>query len=210
MQRGFTIIELIIAVGLTVTLLALALPRYTTFSQQQEFSRSAQAFVGCIQQAHQDAVAPSTTVPNGPARYTAAVIGADGSCQTFSYGGQATVATLANGSAASLQQGKIVESGNLDFEAASYSYSNSSFANQSSNCPQGIRVVFGVAERGVPILFSCNDGATVVSAPSLVPGSGYDLSIQLADPDTVDGILPAVRGTVTMSRLGTPVTFELQ
>ena len=58
-KAAFTLIELIIAVTIIILLVAIGLPRFNDFNLRQDIASSAQKLASCIQQAQQNALAPS-------------------------------------------------------------------------------------------------------------------------------------------------------
>src|ERR1044072_151708 len=88
---GFTIVEFVIAVTVSVILVAVGVPRFNSFVQRQDFNAGLQTLASCIQKAQQDAIAPSantsssTTVRYMEARIIQAPSSFTATCEVSAY-----------------------------------------------------------------------------------------------------------------------------
>lgn len=98
---GFTIVEIAIAVAVTVLIAAMVVPRYNAAIVNQEFLGEAQRVVECFQEAQSMAVAPVPALFIGQAvpRYVSARFETDGTgqweCEIAAYGSNLSSFTYA-------------------------------------------------------------------------------------------------------------------
>jgi prepilin-type N-terminal cleavage/methylation domain-containing protein len=188
-QSGFTIVEFVIAVAISVVLVSVGVPRYNTFIQRQDFIGSSQRLVSCIQQAQRAAIGPSAT--GGTIRYTELSLSQNNdatySCVVASFNSAAIpqqVATLYTDSSID----KMIIT-NMAADGTSYEL----------NYP--VRLVFGVLENGAPVqLYSA---LTQVKSAS----SGRGFTFQLSQQSTE---LNGYSSQVSVERLGAPVQVSVQ
>lgn len=191
-SSGFTLIEFVIAVAISVVLVSVGVPRYNSFVQRQEFIGSSQRLVSCIQQAQRGAVGPSAS--SASIRYTEMTLSKNAdntySCVVASYNSAQPPVLLATlYTDTSIDKIFIT---NLAADGVSYEL----------NFP--VRIVFGVLENGAPIqLYSgLGNNPPVKDSPG---GRGF--TIQLSQ-NSIE--LAGYSSLVTMDRLGAPVQITVQ
>ena len=66
-ESGYTLIELVVALAISATLLALILPRYDAYEQHIKLRSEAQKLAACMQAANSAVTAPASSVGTNPA-----------------------------------------------------------------------------------------------------------------------------------------------
>lgn len=207
-KRGFTIIELIITIGITALLVAVALPRYNGFLRQQEFNASAQGLVICLQTAQREAASPTDVgAATNNVRFTGATmeeIGNDLKCTVTYYSADTTAYKLANGIAVPIySKASTLFTGVSLSTATAESSAGDITVNDTASASMLVSVYFGTLERGIPIVFrACSAGCESLAPPSLQFGSGISLVLNLSNP------FSEVTQRVTMEKIGLPIQLS--
>jgi prepilin-type N-terminal cleavage/methylation domain-containing protein len=212
-KRGFTIIELIIAVTVTALLVAVALPRYNGFLRQQEFNASAQGLVICLQTAQREAASPTYLGAATPSiRFTGALVEEVGSgdlrCTVTYYTATTTADKLADGTATPVYSKTSTQLANISlFSATAKSSAGNIIVYGTDSNTMVTSVYFGALEQGTPIVFrACSDlahGCGGLAPPDLTFGKGLSLSLALTYPTSTEIIQ-----TVTMEKTGLPIQLS--
>ena len=205
-KGGFTIVELVIAVSILVLLIVIALPRYTAFSQKQDFAVQAHKVVECVQNAQRQAIAPTLPSINGQGvRYTSAIISENGTCFNQQLGSLTSISDMLSTTPTALNSSSATMVNNLKVESVTLHLNNST---QNYPCTNLAKIYFGVLEKGAPVVFACDDGSAIsVSPPTINFGSGFGLDLNFIHPDTQFDPQPT-RGRLMMDRLGVPIAYQ--
>jgi len=172
-KRGFTIIELAIALSVSFILAGIAIPRFNTLLDQQDFFTETEKVAACIQAAQSMAAAPTagllTPDANNNAlavRWTAASLSGpdDNNQQTCS-----VMAFDASNSLSNL----VLNSPNDQLATPIQTTGISNL-----NLPQ-FRIYFGVTEKGVPVEYLAADSVST-RITSTDPTSGMPVSLAVA------------------------------
>ena len=166
--KGFTIIEVVIAIAISIILVAIAVPRYDQFSNQQDFNTSVEKLVKCMQIAQQAAASPPA---NSSYRFTGVVmkpnsVNSDNmDCATYTYSSStfstsdgttsdpATSVLLDDAGGVPLSTSVTIPNIQLsgvtvpDYPVKNYNIP----AN--NNPPAMLRIYFGVYEKGAPVVY---------------------------------------------------------
>jgi len=206
---GFTIIELIVAISVIIIITSVAVPRFNSYAQTQDFNRNLQGLVGCIQQGRQLAAAPpaNSTLPS--VRYVEvrllpnALSSNDLDCKIVLYSSAATMDALVAGTAtAVVWAGSPATKTFSDVQITQATPQGNAAMAVSS--PSSLRLFFGTVENGVPVLYMpCAAGlicvpSQVVRAPANPLGHGISLQVNLTDSLGDTQVL-------TMETLGLPI-----
>ena len=190
-KRGFTIIELTIALSVSLILAAVAIPRFNTLLDSQNFYSEVQQVASCIQQAQALAAAPSSTLlrldSNGNTvspRWTAASLSAPDA------NGNVTCSVIAADATTTY--------GNLAFTLPADQLitpiTNMGISNLTIT---PFRLYFGVLEKGVPVAYIPSTGTIPTNTE---PASGMLVTIPVVA--TSDSTLTA---TISVEQGGAPV-----
>ena len=137
-RSAFTIIELAVAVTITVVLAAIAIPRYNDFSRKQQFLSEVQTAMGCIQEAQRIAASPPA---GSSSRWIAAdMSNANGNCRVLRFDATVTQASLTDTLPAPQEVLDTVATPDLVYALATS------------------RIYFGVLEHGVPTRYTYPGG----------------------------------------------------
>jgi type II secretory pathway pseudopilin PulG len=218
--RGFTIVELAIALSVTVFLSAVAISRFNIYQRDEEFRAGGAEIASCLQRAVL-AARSGITVPTAfdgdqPARYVRATIVSSSDGVQCHYEGYPAKVTAANQSTVSIAVNGLLQASPPEI------YGNKAqFFAPSTRLAGGVgrvRVVFGSIERGVPLGMSSeqNNIISILRQPPAdgspggagVPyGAGFMInesvnSVIIQRDDTLDC------GALFMPTIGAPVTFR--
>lgn len=189
-SSAFTLVEVTIAITVTIILAGIAIPRYNDLIRTQDFYSQVQELVSCVQRAQSLAAgAQGSTLSNGaPIRWSAAAfseIGGTVTCEVMAFDSTTSLASLAAASPVSL-----LTSGSNTFIATDTT------AGLVLGTPR--RIYFGTLERGVPV----KDTAAVNPVPL---GNGFSFTLPLSS--TLD---TAIAATLSMGQNGAPVEVVRQ
>ncbi len=194
-KRGFTLLEVIIAVTIGVTLIGVGVPSFTSLVRRQEFQSEASRLTGCIQKA-QEYVLTSRALPSGqPVRWSAAEITYNTAtqnitCKQLLFGSSAWTALTIG-----LAEDQLVATETINsVSVAGFTYSTGAF--QGIALTDTTRIYFGQSERGAVVrLISGGHGR-----PNAYSQYGNAMSLTLASP--VDAS-QTVR--IMINAIGTPI-----
>lgn len=190
-RAGFTIIEFVIAVAISVILVSVGVPRYNSFVQRQDFIASTQRIQTCLQRAQQAAVGPSTGTP---IRYSQMILSFNTGTSLYT----CVVATY-NSATPTVEVAEIYR----DASISKLSVTSIAADSVSSELVFPMRVVFGVLENGAPLqLYNGVPGPPIKDSPG---GRGFLLQITSSSTE-----LSGTRSVITMERLGAPIQLTVQ
>ncbi|CAN5176783.1 hypothetical protein BH11PAT4_BH11PAT4_3160 [soil metagenome] len=180
-RSAFTLVEVAVAITITIILAGVAVPRYNSLIRNQDFYAQVQELASCVQRAQSlSSGTQGATLSNGnPIRWSAAqlsVSGADVTCQVMAFDGSNTLASLTTSLPSALSSG-----------------SNTFVATDISGIVTTRRIYFGTLERGVPVK------DTAVALPAYL-GSGLTVSIPLTS--SLDS---GIGASLSMGRSGAPI-----
>lgn len=193
-RKGFTFIELTIALAVAALLLALAVPQYNSYSRQNDFNRRLQGLIGCIQQAQQQAATPGTT----QVRYSQLSLSQNSNgnldCTSTLY----PVASLAQILSGTVTPIRAATTSSFSRLLLSGSTTTLRLVN-SGNCSTkpDLTLFFGSLEQGAPAGILCS-GAPLLSIPSF--GNGFPVQINLQDSQNA-----TLTNTIIMPTYGVPI-----
>lgn len=184
-RSAFTLVEMAIAVSISVILMGIALPRFNELLNQQEFFTEVQNVSSCIQQAQSLAAAPSGALlvsGKGALRWVAAeVVETGGVRQCKIYGIDSTVT-----------YDELLLTTPSDQLAVPRAPQN--IAQVES---EDFRVYFGVQEKGVPVKYVSEDPVRTQTAPL---GTGMKVTVPFVSArDTQTTV------TVVIEQAGAPI-----
>ncbi len=197
MKSAFTLIELIIALAVTIVLASVGVARYSSFIRQQDFLSGAQQITGCVQKGQQLAVTGgvTSTISGGgsqPIRYVVVNVFTQGgdtglSCEIDGYPYVPGDTTL------SLMDKTKIGGNNL----------LSLVSNVNNTTMSGeFSVVFGVLEHGLPLDYSTDGVHSAAPATAVTNRLGLPASFQILTPSG-----DQVTATVNIGQTGTPITL---
>ena len=209
MRPGFTIIELIVAISVIIIITSVAVPRFNSYAETQDFNRNLQGLVSCIQDGRQLAAAPPAGVGLPSIRYVEVRLSPNATtatnldCKLVLYAPTVTMDTLVAGTATAVMWSKTPVTKTLANVQITRATPQGAAAMAVSN-PSSLRIFFGTTENGVPVLYMpCAAGlicppTQVVRAPANPLGHGISLEMNLTNTlgDTQ---------ALTMETLGLPI-----
>lgn len=194
-SSAFTLVEVAVAITLTIILAGIAIPRYNSLIRTQDFYAQAQELVSCFQRAQSLASGSqgATLSTGNPIRWTAAELSRNDAnpspitCTVIAFEdlpGTDDLASFASGFPAS-----TLSSGNN-------TYSVNDMLITGLNNRSSRRIYFGTLEKGAPVADS-----DINPQPAL--GQGLTLSIPLTSAlDT------SITALLTMGRGGAPIEVK--
>jgi len=189
-QSGFTLIELIIALSITVVMVAVGVPRYNSFVRRQDFISNVQKVANCLQTAQRSATAPANKL-GLPSRYVQFYL--DGpphplTCHVF------------DADAAGYQQQDLFDDNTID----KISVTNVSALGTSYALNFPLRVIFGNLEHGAPLELD-NQNQLIVSPATVPYGKGFSMELQVVSTE-----ITGMSAIITMERLGNPIQVTIK
>jgi|GEM_PF-6423549 len=191
-KKGFTIIELTIALAVSIILAGIAIPRFNTLLNQQEFFTETEKVASCIQKAQSMAAAPTAGSLNPDVNgNTVAIRWTAASLSNPDNNNQQTCSVMAFDASHSLSQDLLL---NSPADQLATPIQTTGISNL--NLPQ-FRIYFGVTEKGVPVVYLDNTGIRQISP---APMSGMKVTLPVTS--TVNSALTT---TISVEQGGAPV-----
>lgn len=196
-RPAFTIIEMAIALAVTVILMSIAIPRFNNLTTRQEFYGDAQALANCLQTAQSLALNNQTQVGSGPARWIGSEIvqtGASWTCRVVGVGAEVALASdLGSASLTEIQPAKDLTGLTLN----KLKINNTQNINFGPNTV--MKMFFSSLDRGVPAAVFIN---TVFGSTSDLPAQGTGQLYSIIVQSVSDTSLTA---QVSIQKTGAPI-----
>jgi type II secretory pathway pseudopilin PulG len=184
-RSAFTLVEVAIAITITIILAGIGIPRYNQLIRTQDFYSEAQEIVSCLQRAQSLASGSqgATLSTGNPIRWSAAKLTESSGTVTCT-----VMAFDASVSSASLDATvtSVLTSGTNTFTATD--------VQAGITGVNGIHIFFGALEKGVPV--------KLVSSSTSIPPLGAGLRFSLNLTSSLDSTTTA---QLTMAQLGIPI-----
>jgi Tfp pilus assembly protein FimT len=200
MKKGYSLIELIMTLAVSIILLSVGVARYNSYASNLAFTSNAQDISDCIQNAQQ--VAVTGGVAGKSYRYIAADIrdtGGSVTCDVYGYPSTSALPLTKSGSDVSLAN-TVTEVGlKLAKPTGSVTLANCLNQFDGSSGHTVFRIIFGSYERGVPLDVTYDGSNTGITAANPTKGQGFTSCFALENFTT------NYHAEISIGQRGTPI-----